>query len=237
MDSAKKMVLVPPDVLNRLNTTKFTKMDKDMYDILYSNTSTDSEKWKLYNETLYKYLHEVRESEKPIAINILNTETVTPKDVVKENPPLNEDVFLDNINKILKPTFRIKGNNLYNILKASAHISWNEAGEIKVEGREIPNSNITSLIVNSVKSKGTPINPVGWAEYMRALVKSNIPDELLGRNITKNFIQVIDSPERPIDEQQRLIGTPQNTTSVVRVPKAKAGRYAPYLRSWKHLAM
>jgi len=59
MQNAKKMLLVSPDVMNRvrgLGDVAMDSLDEQMHKILNLKSISDVEKWKLYKEVLDKYL-------------------------------------------------------------------------------------------------------------------------------------------------------------------------------------
>ena len=57
-------------------------------------------------------------------------------------------------------------------------ISWDDSGEVKLEGETIPQSNISDLISNAVRGKKN-FNPTGSKEFFRVLSKMNVPRDLV----------------------------------------------------------
>ncbi|KAF2905113.1 hypothetical protein ILUMI_01062 [Ignelater luminosus] len=75
MDYAKKMVLVAPEVVQRLSTAETTEpktlshLDSDMQKVLKSKLE-DREKWTEYYQALQRYLHFTAKTRQPISISI-----------------------------------------------------------------------------------------------------------------------------------------------------------------------
>lgn len=81
MESAKKMLLVEPGVLEKLkqenNTiSPLSRLDKEMQNIL-NRKLDDREKWSLYLQTLQRYLHFTEEERKPLLLPLITDATPT----------------------------------------------------------------------------------------------------------------------------------------------------------------
>lgn len=70
MDYATKMLLVPNELVDKLNKKGLSELDKELMDILYSKEMNNSVKWKLYSQVLQRFLHHVEELKKPVEIPI-----------------------------------------------------------------------------------------------------------------------------------------------------------------------
>lgn len=207
-------------------------MDKEMHGILYNTQSTDEIKWKMYSQTLHKYLHVVKEKDKAIEIPIMgsNTETVpsSVKDVPAESPSLispQDAQVIHLLKKALPKTMKDKGIELLNILMAGPIVSWNAMGEINVNGKNIKNSNIVDLICNAVRSKNTA-KPTGWQEFAKAVVDSNVPHEFVGKNIEVAYLNA--NASDPLTPQPSTSKTPVLSSVGLR----KKRPTAPYARTW-----
>lgn len=89
MENAKKMVLVEPGLLDRINqannvNTPLSRLDSEMQKILNSKTE-DREKWSLYLQTLQRYLRCVEEGRKPLMLPIITEDFLTQNDKDDQN--------------------------------------------------------------------------------------------------------------------------------------------------------
>ena len=57
-------------------------------------------------------------------------------------------------------------------------ITWDKAGEVKLEGENIPQSNISDLISDALRARKN-FNPTGSKELFRILSKINMPKDLV----------------------------------------------------------
>lgn len=107
-----------------------------------------------------------------------HTEIVKPlyedEITLEKSPSLSDDTILTTIPKIQKG----KARALLNFIHHSTDISWNDLGEIVIQGRAIPHSHITDLIRDTVGNYKR-LNPVGKREFIEILNRNNIPKSLL----------------------------------------------------------
>ena len=61
-------------------------------------------------------------------------------------------------------------------------ISWNDNGQLVLEGSVIPNSNIVDL-VNDAMRKRKGFNPEHSSTFAKALTKINVPEDYVGNPI------------------------------------------------------
>lgn len=101
MNYIKPMLLVPPELHAKLNKDNLTELDKDMHDILFGNESNDEIKWKLYSQCLHRYLHYVKEKNKPIGIEVQDGETIQPNRLENDSKTKYRPLFnLDQQNEL-----------------------------------------------------------------------------------------------------------------------------------------
>ena len=109
--------------------------------------------------------------------------------------------MIEPIPKYIRP----RATALLNRLKARPDvITWDKTGQIKIEGQSIPNSNISDLVSDALRSRKN-FNPTGASEFFHALSKMNMPKELV-RN-QERWTQVIGTPDA------EDFNTPQSTTA------------------------
>ena len=137
---------------------------------------------------------------------------------------------------------RERATSLLNRLKARPEmITWDKAGQVKIEGETIPNSNISDLVSDAMRFRKN-FNPTGSKEFFQALSKMNVPKdlvrneerwkELLGETsgtLTTPKLSVRSSPQvRKILRSYEEKGTP---TSADRYPALKLLEETP--KRWK----
>ena len=178
------MVLVPEHVLNRyeqkqkLETTpimaNMMHQDTEMSEILQSASMPDAEKQKLYNANMESYLSLRRQKDGQIP-----TVRIAP-DTEQEPEPVKKARLSDaNVVEHIPRTMRARATALLNRLKAKPDvISWDESGQVSLDGKEIPHSNISDLVSDALRSRRN-FNPTGSREFFRVLSKMNMPKDLV----------------------------------------------------------
>ena len=133
--------------------------DTDMSNILQRTDLSDDEKQKLYYANLGRYLDLWRQKDTP---------TVPP--VTKEGSPNVTFEHLSGAN-------RDRATALLNRLKAKPDlVTWDDTGQVKLEGETIPQTNISDLVSDAVNSRPRrTFNPVGSREFFNVLTKMNVP--------------------------------------------------------------
>jgi len=172
---ADKMILVPHDEVQRLqgNQTSVNALDKEMAAILKLKLS-DSEKWTRYNQALQRYMHITGEQREPVKL------TVTEKqksDGIKEG-------LIDSV----PDTYKRKAIYLFERLKSSSNVRWNDSGEVFINGVMFEGSNIIDLI-NDVLRYRKNFNPLAWRQFSTALKKLNISKDIIGNNDRGYYMQ------------------------------------------------
>ena len=71
-------------------------------------------------------------------------------------------------------------------------ISWDEIGQVQIDGATIPQSNISDLVSDAMRARNN-FNPTGSKQFFRALSKINMPKDLV-RNDERWKQSLIDSP-------------------------------------------
>ena len=212
----KRMILVPEDAYARfeqkqkLETSPIIKnminTDTDMTNILQRTDVDDTEKQKMYNANLERYLNlrPQKDSEIPtirIAPSAENEEEPTnPK-----NAQLSDEVIVKHIPK----TMQSRATAILNRLKERPDvITWAKTGEVKLEGENIPQSNISDLISDALRARKN-FNPTGSKEFFRVLSKINMPKDLV-RNEERWKESRMD---RSFSEEGSLLDSPGASTS------------------------
>ena len=73
---------------------------------------------------------------------------------------------------------RQRATSLMNRIKTRPEvIRWDKTGQLKIERETIPNSNISDLVSDAMRSR-KDFNPTGAKEFFQALSKLNVPEDL-----------------------------------------------------------
>jgi hypothetical protein len=185
------------------------QQDTAMSGILESENLTDAEKQKLYNANMENYLSLRKQKDEQIpAVRVARDkegekETLRDADVIAHLPV----------------TQRSKAAALLKRLKANPGvISWDESGKVKVDGREIVNSNISDLISDAVRAQKN-FNPTGTQKFFRGLARLNVPKDIAG------------NAKRSEEVQESVVrGTLLVQTSPLRTPEGRERYYRQFIR-------
>lgn len=240
MKFTRRMVLIPEGLLDTLErkeniqTTPITKsiirIDQKMDDILEDKTAQPDTKVAEYNQNLQRYL-DVHEKNRAFVPTVkIQQEPVSqptdgpseiPQQASPENTPkehLSEGEILDAVPK----TSKTLAKSMITRLKAnSEHITWNDKGEITVNGHKIPGSNIIDLINDQLRDRKN-FNPTGWETFSESLSKINMPKYLMRNERRKSHIaQVQSTPSTsaiPSTEKFSFPPTPPTTPRTSKIP-------------------
>ena len=217
----KRMILVPENAYARfeqkekLETSPIMKnminTDTDMTDILQRTDVDDTEKQKLYYANLERYLNlrQQKDSQTPtvqIALSATSSEEPSPPN----NAQLSDEVVVEHIPKTMRP----RATAILNRLKERPDvITWDKTGEVKLEGENIPQSNISDLISDALRARKN-FNPTGSKEFFRVLSKINMPKDLV-RNEKRWKEARMDSS---FSEEGSLLDSPRALPSSGRSP-------------------
>ena len=182
----KRMISVPEDVYakfeqrQKLETSPIMKnminTDTDMTDILQRTDVDDTEKQKLYYANLERYLNlrQQKDSQTP-TVHIASSATSSEEPSPQNNAQLSDEVVVEHIPKTMRP----RATAILNRLKERPDvITWDKTGEVKLEGENIPQSNISDLISDALRARKN-FNPTGSKELFRVLSKINMPKDLV----------------------------------------------------------
>jgi hypothetical protein len=104
----------------------------------------------------------------------------------KEKAPLSDVDVIGHLSATLRP----KAATLLRRLKARPDvISWDESGQVKVDGKEIPESNISDLVSDAMRARKN-FNPKGGQEFFRGLSKINVPKDIARNTERWNQVQM-----------------------------------------------
>jgi len=246
MKFTRRMVLIPEGLLDTLErkeniqTTPITKsiirIDQKMDDILEDRTTPPDDKVSQYNQNLQRYLdvHEknrafvptVKIQQEPLPLPNDSSEPPQPSipDQETTTDRLSEGEILDSVPKASKTLAK----SMITRLKANQeHITWNDKGEIAVNGHEIPGSNIIDLINDQLRDRKN-FDPTGWETFTESLSKINMPKYLMRNERRKSHIlQLHNSPSSsatPSTEKFSFPPTPPTTPRTSKIPTFRRSR-------------
>lgn len=204
------MVLVPEDVFTRFEqrqkletspiTANMMQKDTEMSNILHRTDMDDAQKQKLYYANLERYLNlrQQKDDQVPtVQLAIKNIEKDESKKLApQEIVTLPDSVIVDNIPKAM----RSRATTLLKRLKARPDvISWDESGQVSLDGEKIPRSNISDLIRDALRGRKN-FNPTGSRQFFRTLSKLNMPKDLVRNEERWKQIDISSSDEETLSK-------------------------------------
>ncbi len=111
----------------------------------------------------------------------MSTNTQTYDDLAAKGLPIDERHLIETLPK---PS-RCKAKILLDHLKQNDQsFQWLDSGELVVEGKRIPGSNISDLIHHVTRNRPSVRPPEGSEEFSELLDKTNVPKEAFNRSET-----------------------------------------------------
>lgn len=219
MEHARKMVLVPHEDIEKLNPpvnknveqlvtalsqqylpssqtpgTPITRADAELTNILNSDEGKDdSEKLKLYNEALRRFLFFVT---KPVSI---------PEDPQTTSSGLEIEAILNGVPK----TYRALATGLLNHIQrndSGQRLKWDNQGRVTLDGNLIKGGHIVDLVNDALRHRKTK-KSTGRKDFARFLYELNTPREFVGNS---SFWEpsLLGAPSRAL----AVTSTPKRTT-------------------------
>lgn len=226
MDYAKKMVVVPQELLSRVSGSQAASqsdstidgdLDSEMRRILEDKSTSDSDKWKLYQQVLRRYLHVAAARREPFNLPIV--EEKTPVNVV--------DSTMEDIVQSLPQAYHTETRALLRTLSRRPDlIKWDGDYTVHTNNQRIPGSNIIDIVHSIVRARKTANLPPGWEQVMNVLKDMNVPiayvsnpaaleflgydqpDTILSRSRRSLFVMPDTPSQTPSPQHERLINVP-----------------------------
>ena len=168
-------MLVSEDMMKHFNQSYKDKndLDDEMNKILNDGTISASEKWKLYQQVLHRFLNV---KDEPVKVNVENWQQPTqPIQSVGQSADqsVGQTAKPTDFTKYMPKSYRKRGKDLLeNIERTAPNIKWNNFGEVSIDGKPIAGTSIEKLVMDLLRPTAT--DPEGWHEFGRALVKANV---------------------------------------------------------------
>jgi len=177
MEHVKKYVFVPEDTLARMGeqskpfTTQAQSMDDDMISIMDNQGLSPYEKWRLYAQTLNKYMQYREAARRPVKL-----------DVVDENPPEVEQPQHEHILATIPDTHRPKAEHLLNRLLQEPTFTVHPNLDVSINEQKIVGANIVDLLSDAVRKRRNVQPAIGWEQFRDYLRTLNVPREWIGNS-------------------------------------------------------
>ena len=142
--------------------------------ILTDNTISDDQKMKMYSTALKRYLSADKSLEMPWFAPVLGklfkmgeTAVKTPPAGVeeKEAEKMTEERIIKNVPK----AYQVRTEKLIGHHKDYTGVSWNAKGEMVVDRKTLPGSNISVLINDIIRKAKHEVDPVGRKSFIEQL--------------------------------------------------------------------
>jgi hypothetical protein len=177
MEQVKKMILIDPRMMEKLNNVNtdmkmksimdkmlnakdlvLSSLDGDMSKVLTDPYMSDDRKVQQYTSAQARY-------------NIINA----PDSEKQEN---SEDKYIpDDVLPSIPKRLKIKGERLIEFVKKNPSLNFNARGELTIDGMRIANSHASDLINHALKKNKSV--PIGWDIFQQHLLTMNIPRNIL----------------------------------------------------------
>lgn len=219
---APSLSSLPDATVGSLNS-----LDADMRRILETESTVEDadifNKAKQYQQILQRYLMRGDQiKERPLGfVNVRDQQqqqqqqvpilNVQPDIQAAAAPDVVEIAVLDSVPAAL----RRKTTQLLTLLKRDPTFSWNERGEIAINGAIQRRTNLVDLLNDVLRKRRYHAQPEGWQHLAAALKRLNVPKELVGHPDRWAYIQretAINQPPRlPISSALSSFFTPPPT--------------------------
>lgn len=185
MERARKMVLIPQESLQKMQTNvklkadqddlgsvqtvgdKFKRLDNEMKEILDSQTyNTEGDKYKNFLQVLQRYLFLVDEKRK----------SSEAKKVGEQINGVSDDYIISSVPKVYQNKTKLLLNHLKN---NKTRISWNDNGLVTIDGEKISSSNIIDLLNDAARAR-KKVKAIGRAQFAELLRSTETPNEFIG---------------------------------------------------------
>ena len=183
-------------------------LDDEIKRVLESTSLSDHDKALNYEQVLNKYLNRVD--------HVNSRHIHTPRSLnqsvgLPHQDPFEKTLKLEKrIVDSLPKTLQKKGGVLLDHIKETTDMTWNERGELVVQGQTLNGTNVSDLIHEILRSRKLGIKPEGWSVFANSLKESNIPVDLIGNkarwdstddvDLSKSTLQ---SPSTPLIRKQK----------------------------------
>ena len=186
MEHAKKMVYEHEKLLEKKHSRPVQRkvtsaINLDIERILEDDSVSDDLKMEMYSTALTRLLSETKNNEMPWVKPIFGMLFKLSVNVVVSNPPGEEQqipkeykIAEDKIIRNVPKTYQTKAKKLIAHLKDYTSVTWNNNGEMVVDGKSVPDTNITVFVNDILRKARYEIDPVGGKALIEQLRKTEV---------------------------------------------------------------
>ena len=258
MDHARKMVLIPPNMLQSLQGGPSTsthhpldELDEKMRTILDRKDLNVHDKATMYSQYLQTFLKTSDNLRKPLPIEVRDVQPLDIKDEMEveslavKDREQSDPIELEIIQHIPK-SFVNRAHQLIQKLKINPSVGWTSAGQLVIHGRPVKGSNLCDLMYDIFRERRGYV-PSGSEQFMRLLAEMNVPETLLSNPKRRQDLQRwkrLDGMEEEkeedslVDRNEKVAkragpGTFVNSTKSVKERERKSN-IDPLSQKWMH---
>ena len=164
-------------------------LDRELLDIINDKNTKDSEKVKLYNQTLSRFQAKYdklmdsknfQAGSQPISTQTTESASSTPASPppstqLQSAEPQQESSSLDDAVSKLPKHLKNKTQQLLRLWKKSMSVNVGHDGALVLNGKEIANSNAGELLSSLVGKQNQTQRPHGWEELVSFITSMKLP--------------------------------------------------------------
>ena len=233
------MALVEPRLIDSLvrptypvpSTVKvINSLDQDMETILRNTALSDDEKVRQYQRTLERYLtfhNQYHQGQLPLTTTNSGSSTTTTSTTPRKTNRLEDGDILESIPR----TLRRKASLLLQRVKQSDSLGWNDRGELTVDGKAIPNSNMIDLMNDALRER-QHFQPTGRAVFAQGLKAMNIPRDWVRNKTWWDEAEKVKEEERQSALKAWVREKLDTPTPRAKTPKTVTEKPSKWYQEW-----
>ena len=175
MEHSKKYILVPPSPQGARAGASEPKsvaqqLDDEMIEIANRKQIENSLKWKLYTQTLQKYMHFKERENQPFRMEFFDETEVPMAEAAAAD---GREKRIETIISMLAPSYKAHARGL---LKYARDLDWDDSNHrVVLKGREIERSSIVDIVKNLVSPSSKKLDAEGIEPVVTYLKEINAP--------------------------------------------------------------
>ena len=159
------------------NVRRYYEARQEMNDWLEKDDMPEDTKATMYAQQLQRVKQlknqVVRPEPSPVQMITHTEQTMTSESDTSEQLSATDKQIIDSVPKTMQNRAKLL---IQKLKDHSDVISWNDNGQLDLDGSTIPNSSIVDL-VNDVMRKRKGFNPEHSSTFVKALAKINVPED------------------------------------------------------------
>jgi len=200
MKYTTKMVMIPEHALSQMNVMqqrdgiegRVDEFKNALQKILSDVTLPAETQMQLYNQLFTRYLKIDADSKEPTTVITRPdkpTENVNEQiESIKKSEPVDDKWKRAIVEKMPK-THLGKADELIDFLSNSKQFSIHDNGEISINDKIVPQSNVVKLIHDVIRDRPKAPPPLGLGNFVTLLRDLNVPKYLIGNPTRWNMIK------------------------------------------------